>query len=81
MVVLQRPMTFCYQQFMAKRKIRFAPKRKRGRPPTTGIGILIGVRCHDAFLDRLDKWRTKQEGEVNRPEAIRRLAERGLKQG
>jgi Ribbon-helix-helix protein, copG family len=62
---------------MAKRKIH-AAKRKRGRPATTGIGTLVGVRCHQDFLKRLDAW-CKEHGKISRPDAIRRLAELGLK--
>jgi hypothetical protein len=53
-------------------------KRGRGRPVTTGTGILIGVRCLDDFLRRIDAWRAKQDGDVSRPDAIRSLAELGL---
>jgi hypothetical protein len=53
-------------------------KSKRGRPRTTGPGSQIQVRCHSQFLSRVDAWRAKQEGDVSRPDAIRRLAEIGL---
>ena len=53
-------------------------KRGRGRPVTTGTGTLIGVRCLDDLLDRIDTWRATQEGDVSRPDAIRRLAEQAL---
>ena len=51
-------------------------KRKRmGRPPTTGTGVLLGVRVHPNFLKALDEWREKQNGgKVSRPEAVRQLA-------
>jgi hypothetical protein len=78
---LQAQSLFVISNFMAKRKIRSLAKRKRGRPPTTGIGILVGVRCHDQFLSRVDRWRDRQEGQISRPDAIRRLAERGLDHG
>jgi hypothetical protein len=45
---------------------------------TTGKSELIGVRCHKDFLAALDVWRAQQEGEVSRPDAIRRLAELAL---
>ena len=61
---------------MAKKR-KAEKKRRRGRPPTTGIGMLVGVRCHDEFLGRVDMWRESQ-GELSRPDAIRRLAEIGL---
>ena len=64
---------------MTKQVRRSAPKKaKRGRPVTTGKGILIGVRCHQEFLSGVDGWRAKQESDVSRPDAIRRLAEIGL---
>lgn len=52
-------------------------KRGRGRPPT-GKGELIGVRLRPDVLARLDEWRTRQPGIPTRPEALRRLAERGI---
>jgi hypothetical protein len=64
---------------MAKRAGRSSAKKpKRGRPVTTGMGTLIGIRCHKDFLSRVDGWRAKQEGDVSRPDAIRKLAEIGL---
>ena len=66
---------------MTKRSQRVterAARPKRGRPKTTGKGELIGVRCHKDFLAALDVWRAQQEGEVSRPDAIRRLAELAL---
>jgi hypothetical protein len=58
-----------------RKKAKTPAKRGRGRPVTTGTGTLVGVRCLDDFLSRIDAWRDKQEGEVSRPDAIRRLAE------
>ena len=47
---------------------------------TTGKGTLIGVRLLDSPLLDLDAWIAKQkEPDMSRPEAIRRLAEIGLK--
>jgi hypothetical protein len=65
---------------MAKRGDNRSATRKRGpgRPPTTGIGVAVLLRCHEHFLTAVDRWRAKQEGEVSRPDAIRRLAEIGL---
>jgi hypothetical protein len=54
-------------------------KKSRGRPKTTGTGTLIGVRLQTETLNRLDDWRSDLDGEPSRPEAIRRLVERGLK--
>jgi hypothetical protein len=54
-------------------------KRKRGRPVTTGRGTLIGVRLLAGPLAALDAWITAQdEPGLSRPEAIRRLVDRGL---
>ena len=53
-------------------------KQPRGRPKTTGIGTLIGVRCHKELLARIDSWRASQ-GDMSRPDALRQLAEFGLK--
>jgi hypothetical protein len=61
---------------MAKQK-RSKPKR-RGRPVTTGKGMLVGIRCHKEFLAQVDAWRTARDGDLSRPAAIHRLAELGL---
>ncbi len=53
-------------------------KRKVGRP-RTGIGMQINVRCHSEFLTRVDKWQASKAPELSRPQAIRQLAEIGLK--
>jgi hypothetical protein len=39
----------------------------------------VNVRFIRADLNRLDDWRAKQEDEPTRPEAVRRLVEKGLK--
>jgi hypothetical protein len=57
------------------------PKKKRGRPKTTGQGTGIMVRGHDDFLRPLDAWIAKQKPRPSRPQAIRRLVELGLKKG
>jgi len=54
-------------------------KRSAGRPKT-GEGVLVGVRCRPAFLKLVDKWRIRQPDQPSRPQAIIRLAVRGLKQ-
>jgi hypothetical protein len=59
------------------KSIRVNTKR-RGRPVTTGKGTLIGVRFLDDPLSKLDEWIAKQNEEMTRPEAIRRLVEIGL---
>ena len=48
-------------------------KKKRGRPKTTGTGILIGVRMLDPELSALDAWARSQDDAPSRPEVIRRL--------
>lgn len=53
--------------------------KSRGRPPSTGIGTLIGLRLQADSLTKLDDWRRKQDDLPNRPEAIRRLLELALK--
>lgn len=53
--------------------------KKRGRPKTTGMGTLIGVRLLPEPLAALDAWIAKKRDPLSRPEAIRRLVERGLK--
>jgi hypothetical protein len=51
--------------------------KKRGRPGT-GTNEAIGVRMSPSQLRALDKWRRDQSDLPSRPEAIRRLVERGL---
>jgi len=46
---------------------------------TTGGGTLVGVRLLDAQLAALDAWiEAQDDSALSRPEAIRRLIERGL---
>jgi hypothetical protein len=52
-------------------------KKGRGRP-ATGAGTSINVRLHGDALSRLDAWITNQPDKPSRPEALRRLFERGL---
>jgi hypothetical protein len=61
----------CYPEIMTK-SIRVIPK-KRGRPKTTGRGMLIGVRLQPSALTSLDAWIDGQDEKPSRPEAIRRL--------
>jgi hypothetical protein len=65
-----------YPNFMAM-SIRGTPKKKRGRPPTTGRGTQVGMRWQDQDLAAIDEW-AGQNGAKTRPEAIRRLVEIGL---
>jgi hypothetical protein len=58
------------------------PRRKAksvGRPRTTGTGTQINIRCHAGFLERVDKWQNDNAPELTRPQAIKQLAEIGLK--
>ena len=59
------------------KSIRGTPKKKRGRPPTTGRGTQVGMRWQDQELTAIDEWAV-QNGAATRPEAIRRLVEIGL---
>jgi hypothetical protein len=53
-------------------------RKKRGRPKT-GIGKPIGLRLYPELEARLDRWIKEQPApKPSRPEAIRRLVERGL---
>lgn len=53
--------------------------KKRKGPAPTGKGTLIGVRLQTEQLAAIDAWRSHQPDKLSRPEAIRRLAEKGLK--
>jgi len=57
---------------------RLSDNKKKGRP-ATGIGTMIGVRLQPDQLSALDSWIEHQPDELTRPEAVRRLIERGLK--
>ncbi len=54
-----------------------APPKKRG-PPATGKGEPILVRLQPAQLAALDAWIARQDAQLSRPEAIRRLLEQAL---
>ena len=49
-----------------------AEKRKKPGPPrTTGPGEQVKLRCHADFLQAVDEWRERQNGDkVSRPRAI-----------
>ena len=53
------------------------PPKKRG-PPATGKGEPILVRLQPAQLAALDAWMGRQDAQLSRPEAIRRLLEQAL---
>jgi metal-responsive CopG/Arc/MetJ family transcriptional regulator len=52
------------------------PKKKMGRPPVDSEAVK--VRLERKLLNRIDQWRDNAPGRPNRPEAIRRLVEKGL---
>jgi hypothetical protein len=56
---------------------RGTPKKKRGRPSTTGRGTQIGMRWQDKELAVIDDWR-KSHDVGSRAEAIRHLVALGL---
>jgi hypothetical protein len=58
---------------------RDIPKKKRGPPSQGGRKPPQLVRMDDSLTSAIDHWREKQEDDLSRPEAIRRLVELGLK--
>lgn len=50
-----------------------------GRPPGRIQDRPFQMRVSEDFLETVDKWRSKQDDEPSRAEAIRRLVEVGLK--
>jgi hypothetical protein len=52
--------------------------RPRGRPSIGGEGVPILVRLRPDLEQRLEGWIERQDDAPSRPEAIRRLVERGL---
>jgi hypothetical protein len=59
---------------MAKRK-KTGPKPRQG---ADAPGALVGIRMSKGLVDRLDRWRKRQEDKPARPEAGRRLIQAGL---
>lgn len=53
-------------------------KKRPGRPKTTGVGTQISVRVLPPLLKRIDAWAKDQDDKPTRPDAMRRLIERGL---
>jgi hypothetical protein len=51
---------------------------RHGTAPT-GKGTVLGVRLHPDQLASLDAWIAHQPDKLSRPEALRRLADKGLK--
>jgi hypothetical protein len=62
------------------KSIRDISKKRetRGRKKTTGPGEPVLLRLHPPLLTDLDKWIGAQDGNLSRPEAIRRLVEEAL---
>jgi Ribbon-helix-helix protein, copG family len=60
---------------MAKQTVQ--PRKRRG-PPPTGKGEPVQVRLQPVLMSALDAWIARQEDELSRPEAIRRLLEQAL---
>jgi len=56
-------------------------KKSRGRPRTTGSGVQIGTRWHDAEITAIDEWSAAQSDRPGRAEAIRRLVRAALSGG
>lgn len=52
--------------------------QKRRGPKPTGKGLLLGVRLHPPFLKALDAWIAKNNPDLTRPEAVRRLVSQAL---
>ena len=53
-------------------------KKSRGRPVTTGIGTLVGVRMLPEQLARLDALRQRMSPPPSRPEIIRQIVAAAL---
>lgn len=57
--------------------VNIEKKRGRGRPATHSTAVLTALRPE--MLATIDAWRERQDPKPTRPEAIRRLIERGLR--
>jgi hypothetical protein len=53
-------------------------QKKLGRP-ATGRDPAVTIRLPEDVLEDVETWATKQEDDLNRSQAIRRLVEIGLK--
>jgi hypothetical protein len=67
---------FMVTRIMAKSIL--VTKKSRGRPKS-GMGTQIGMRWHEPALKEIDNWRRQQADIPDRPQAIRRLVDLGLK--
>jgi hypothetical protein len=55
------------------------PKPNKGGRPATGRDPVRTMRLSDEFIAKVDAWAEKQDDQLGRTEAIRRLVELGLK--
>lgn len=62
---------------MSQQETLIPKKNKRG-PKPTGQGVPIMVRVQPDQLANLDAWRLAQSDSPTRPEAVRRLIDKGL---
>ena len=53
-------------------------KKSRGRPPVDSRAVNVRMLLTD--IERLDAWRARQDDAPSRPEAIRRLVEKALRE-
>jgi hypothetical protein len=67
-----------YPSLMTKSN-RDIPKKKRGPPSQGGRKSPQLVRMDNSLTSAIDHWREKQDDELSRPAAIRRLVEIALK--
>ena len=70
-------LAYFYDIRVSMKRQSAAPPKKRG-PPATGKGEPILVRLQPAKLAALDAWIARQDTQLSRPEAIRRLLEQAL---
>ena len=67
-----------YYQNMRKSRV-VLPKPNKGGRPATGRDPVRTMRLSDEFIAKVDAWAEKQDDQLGRTEAIRRLVELGLK--
>jgi hypothetical protein len=65
-------------KFMAKSISDNQKKKGRGRPRTTGVTPMTGVRLPTALEIAIATWAKRQDDKPSKAEAIRRLIELGL---
>jgi hypothetical protein len=67
-----------YYHNMPKSRV-VLPKPNKGGRPATGRDPVRTMRLSDEFITKVDSWAEKQDDQLGRTEAIRRLVELGLK--